>query len=334
MKDTLRTISAGRDLTRSEAHALFDAILSGGVEPAMMGAVLGALATKGESIEEITGAAEVMREKVTPVRCSATCIDTCGTGGDGISTFNVSTTAALIAAAAGATVAKHGNTTNTRVSGSAEVMAQLGINLEAGLETIERCLAEARIAFLFAVKFHPGMKHAAPVRKALGIRTIFNLLGPLTNPAGATRQVLGVNRPELTEKLAIVLRNLGSEHAMIVHGTDGLCDFTITGETRITELRDGRTTTYNLRPESVRLSPAKLRSLQVDSPEASATAIREILSGQPGPRRDHAVLNAGAAVYVAGLAKDLEGGVRRAEEVLDDGRAAQTLDKLVELSNA
>lgn len=333
MKAYLQKLIHGESLSRSEAHAVFDRIMSGEVEPVQIAAVLTALAAKGESIEEIVGAAEVMRERVTRIACSADCIDTCGTGGDGISTFNVSTTAAVIAAAGGATVAKHGNKTHTRSSGSAEVLASVGVNLDADIRTVERCLAEARIGFLFAIKLHPAMKYAGPVRTALGVRTIFNFLGPLTNPAGARRQVVGVPHADLTEKLARALKELGAERAMVVHGLDGLCDLTITGETRISELADGVLSTYAVTPESVGLPRGDLSELLVDSPEASAAAVREILSGRRSARRDHAVLNAAAALVVAGLVDDLPSGVQRAQKAIDDGDAKRTLDLLVRLSN-
>ena len=395
----LEKLIARHDLTRGEARGAFERIMSGQVHDAAIGAFLAALAAKGETVDEIVGAAEAMRARVTPVRCDADCIDTCGTGGDGISTFNVSTTAAIIAAAAGATVAKHGNLSHTRVSGSAEVLKALGVNIEAGVEVVERCLREVRFGFLFARQLHPTMKYAAAARQALGIRTIINLLGPLTNPAGARRQVIGVPQPELTEKLAEALRRLGATHVMVVHGMDGLCDLTITGETRVTELRAecgvrsaecGVSRTYHLGPEEVALARGRLEDLKVDSPARSADAVRRILGGERGPRRDHALLNAAAALVVAGLTEDpplagpadpspegaryaspgqrpgeppeqqvralkgranpatvsltaededaapmhdLRRGLALAAAAIDEGRARQTLDRLIELSN-
>jgi anthranilate phosphoribosyltransferase len=274
-----------------------------------------------------------MREVCTPVRCNRDCIDTCGTGGDGISTFNVSTTAALIAAATGVVVAKHGNRTNTRVCGSAEVMAALGVNIEADVPTVERCLDRVGIGFLYARKLHPAMKYAAPVRLAMGIRTVFNVLGPLTNPAGARRQVMGVSRLDQTESLARVLGELGAVHAWVVHGLDGLCDMTITGETQVSEWKNGAVRTFRVRPENVGLAQAARSMLLVDSPAASAEAVRAILNGESGPRRDHAAINAAAALVVAGVASDLSDGVDRARAALDSGAAAATLDRLIEESN-
>jgi anthranilate phosphoribosyltransferase len=337
--ETVAQLSGGRHLSRERMREVFELIMTGQVEPAAMGGFLKALAAKGETVEEIAGAADVMNEKVTRVRCDAECIDTCGTGGDGISTFNVSTTAAIIASAAGAVVAKHGNRTNTRCSGSAEVAAALGVNLDAPVPVLERCLRECRIAFLFAPNLHPAMRYAGPVRKQLGIRTIFNYLGPLTNPAGAKRQVLGVARPEMTETLAGVLAARGAVSAWVVTGETGvadrpyLCDLTITGETRISEVRDGQVRTFTVKPSDVSLEPAPLDALLVDSPQASAEAVLAILSGRDqGPRRRHALLNAGAALIVAGIAKDLFAGIGRAAQAVDSGAAMARLHELARLS--
>ena len=323
------------DLSEDEAHELFGQIMGGQLTEMDIAAVLTALASKGETVEELAGAARAMREKVTPVRVAAAteAIDTCGTGGDGISTFNVSTASAVVAAGAGATVAKHGNRTNTRASGSAEVLAALGVNIDADVPTAERCLAEARIGFLFAIKLHPAMKYAAPVRKQLGIRTIFNLLGPLTNPARVKRQVLGVNRPELTEKIAGVLQRLGAERAMVVHGLDGLCDLTIGGPSRVSELSGGTVRTYQIDPAEVGLQTGRLEELMIDSPQASADAVRAVLGGQGGARRDIVLLNTAAALVVAGLADDLTDGVGKAAKSIDSGAARQTLDTWVRVSN-
>ncbi len=328
----LEKLTARQDLTQDEAYGVFERIMSGEAGEAEIAGLLVGLAAKGETVDEIVGAARAMRDKVSRVRCDADCIDTCGTGGDGISTFNVSTTAALIAAAAGATVAKHGNRTNTRTSGSAEVLQALGVNIEADVPTLERCLRECRIAFLFAPRLHPAMKYAVPVRKVLKVRTIFNLLGPLTNPAGAKRQVLGVPRAAFTELLANALSRLGATRAMVVHGADGLCDLTITGPTRVSELTDGRVRTYEVRPEDAGLPSAPLETLMVDTIQASADAVRAVLDGRPGPRRDFALLNAAAALRVAGLCEDLRDGVRRAAEVVDRGAARETLAQLVKVS--
>lgn len=324
IKTVFATLSRGEDLTRDQMRGMFERIMSGSVRESVTGALLGALSVKGESLDELVGAAEAMRAMARPIACDAECLDTCGTGGDGISTFNVSTTAAIIAAAAGATVAKHGNRSTSRCSGSTEVLDCLGIDIHAEDATVERSLREARIGYLNAQRLHPAMSHAAAVRSALPFRTVFNLLGPLTNPAGAKRQVVGVPRYELLGLIASALLELGAEHAWVVHGADGLCDLTITGETRVLEVRDGRMEEFTVVPEEVGLERGELSALIVDSPAASAEAIQGILRGVPGPQRDHALLNAGAAIVVAGLAKELAGGVKIASDAVDNGSALDT----------
>lgn len=333
LQDAIAVLSAGRHLSREEMRLVFEQIMTGRVEGEAMGELLRILAKKGETADEIAGAADVMNDKVTRVACSADCIDTCGTGGDGISTFNTSTAAAIIAAAAGAVVAKHGNRTHTRVSGSAEAIAELGVTLDAPVPVLERCLRECGIAFLYAPNLHPAMRYAAPVRKALGIRTIFNLLGPLTNPAGARRQLLGTPKPELTELLADALGARGAVQAWVVHAHNGLCDLSITGPTRVTELLGGRIRTFEVHPSDVGFATAPLEALLVESPQASAAAIRAILKGEDrGPRRRHALLNAAAALVVAGLADDLPAALPRAAEAIDSGASLRTLEHLVRIS--
>jgi len=337
--EIIKSIRAGQHLSREQMRNVFEQIMTGQVEPNLMGEFLKALAEKGETVDEIAGAADVMNEKVTRVRCEADCIDTCGTGGDGISTFNVSTTAAIIAAAAGATVAKHGNRTHTRVSGSAEAVAELGVNLDADIPVLEKCLRDCRIAFLYAPNLHPTMKYAGPVRKKLGIRTIFNVLGPLTNPAGAKRQLLGTSSPELTEKLAQVLAARGATFAWVVHAHNGLCDLSITGPTRVTEVRtdaagQAKLRTFEITPADVGFEPAPLEDLLVDSPQTSAAAIRAIITGEDlGARRRHALLNAAAALVVAGLTEHLPDGLALATNAIDTGAAASTLEALAKVSN-
>lgn len=333
MQTYLAKLVVGTSLTRDQAREVFGRIMAGEVEPAVLGAFLAALAAKGENADELVGAAEAMRAAATKVRCDRPCIDTCGTGGDGISTFNVSTTAAIIAAAAGAVVAKHGNRTNTRVSGSAEALAALGVNIDADVATVERCLAKVGIAFLYARNLHPAMKHAAPVRQALGVRTIFNLLGPLCNPAGATRQVLGVSRPAHVDLLAAALLALDAERAWVVHGADGLCDLSITGPTQIAELHEGAVRRLVVTPEDAGLSRAPLAALLVETPQESAAAVRAILDGERGPRRDHALLNAAAALVVCGSAGDLCQAVGMAATVVDSGAARRKLAELVSASH-
>ena len=325
LKRIFATLAARRDLTREQSRQVFEDVMSGRLPDGALGALVGGLFTKGECVDELVGAAEAMRAHALKVACDAKAIDTCGTGGDGISTFNVSTTAAIIAAAAGATVAKHGNRSVTRASGSTEALTCLGIDVSADPTTVERCLATVRIGYLNARKLHPAMKNAAAVRQAIPQRTIFNLLGPLTNPAGVRRQVVGVPAPHLTEMIARALLDLGAIHAWVVHGADGLCDLTITGSTMAVEVRDGALRRFTVTPEMVGLRRGLLAELLVDSPQSSAARIQAILRGEKGPARDHALLNAGAAIVVGGLAEDLAEGVALAAGAIDGGAAAETL---------
>ena len=334
MKEIIAAIQAGKHLDRSTAREVFDRVMSGQVPAAELGALLCALHNKGETVDELIGAAEAMRAAAVRIRCECPCLCTCGTGGDGISTFNVSTTSAIIAAAAGAVVAKHGNRTNTRVSGSAEVLSALGVNIDADVATVEACLRDIGLAFLYARNLHPAMKHAAVVRQTLRARTIFNLLGPLCNPAGATRQVLGVSRPDHLELMAGALRELGCERAWVVHSRDGLCDLSITGTTEVCELRAGGLRRFVLSPADAGLAESPLAALLVGSTAESAEAVRDILAGKEGPRRDHALLNAGAALVVAGLNEDIRAGVARAAKAVDSGAALGKLDSLAERTSS
>lgn len=326
LKAAFETVTSGHDLTRADARAIFERIMAGDVPNETLAGLLGALATKGEAVEEIVGAAEAMRANMVPIRCDADCIDTCGTGGDGIRTFNVSTTAAIVAAAAGATVAKHGNRSTTRASGSTEVLEQLGIDVNADPTVVEKSLATARIGYLNARDLHPAAKRAAPVRQAIPVRTIFNLLGPLANPAGAKRQVLGVPRPELADKIAAALVELGAVHAWVVHGDDGLCDLTITAPTTVLEVRDGSVHRLRVAPEDVGMKRAPLGALQANSPQESAAIVLDVLQKQTGPPRDHVLLNAGAALVVAGRVEDLREGTVVAARAIDSGAAVETLN--------
>lgn len=327
--DLLRRLIAREDLNADQTQALFAALMDNQLEPPMMAAILTALASKGETVDELVGAAQAMRARVTPVGGppGVAAIDTCGTGGDGKPVFNVSSTVAVVAAAAGATVAKHGNRSNVRPSGSAEALAALGINLDADVLELERCLAQCRVAFLYAIRLHPAMKHAAPVRRALGVRTIFNLLGPLTNPAGVRRQLLGVNRPELVETMVEVLRRLGAERAMVVHGCEGLCDLSLAGPSHVGRW-DGQGVQFEeVTCDVVGAAPADLRTLYVNSPAESAGMIRRVLDGEPGPAREMVVFNAAAALWVASLAEDWAGGAALARKAIDSGAAHATLTR-------
>jgi len=333
--DMLRALMAGESLGRDESRAAFGAVMDGEFGEAQIAGLLVALAVKGETVEELTGAAEAMRGHVVPIDTGGLeVIDTCGTGGTGLSTFNISTAAALVAAGAGVHVAKHGNRTVTRASGSANVLAALGVNIDAECETVGRCLAEAGVCFCFAVRHHPAMKYAAPVRKALGVRTIFNLLGPLTNPARARRQVMGVFDARLTASVARVLGLLGAEHALVVHADDGLDELSTTAPTTISQWSDGEVVTSVVRPEDFNIPRASMDDLLIDSAEASAAVIRQVLAGRPGAARDIVVLNTAAAIYVAGKAPGIAEAIAPAEASIDSGAAGRALAKLVEISNS
>jgi anthranilate phosphoribosyltransferase len=336
LRDILLKLCRREDLTRDEATAAFDHIMSGAATEAQIGGLLVGLAAKGSAVDELIGAAAVMRARSVRVTVpnGTTVLDTCGTGGDVKGTFNISTAAALIAAAAGVTVVKHGNRSASGKTGSADVLEALGVNLDGPTAGAERCLAAANICFAFARGHHPAMRHVAAARSSLGIPTLFNLLGPLTNPGGARHQLIGVFAPELTEKMAAVLRELGSERAWVVHADDGLDEISTMGPTRVTELRDGHVRTWRLDPADVGLPIARLGDLQVDSVDEAAAAIRSILAGVRSPMRDIAVLNAAAALAVAGRAGSLAEGIRLAASAVDDGRARQALDRLVSESNA
>ena len=328
-------VMAGRGLSREKAAQVFGELIAGHLSDQRVAQFLTALADKGETVEEIVGAAQVMRRHVVRIACDEPdAIDTCGTGGDGISTFNVSTVAALVAAGAGAKVAKHGNRSNSRRSGSAEVLLALGVDIHAPPALVARCIREIGIGFLFAAGLHPAMKRVVDIRRRIGRPTIFNLLGPLTNPAFVRRQIVGVPRMALMETIAPALDQLGIVRAFVVHGHDGLCDLTITGPSSYVELRDGRTAQHTIQPEDFGLSRAPLDTLRIESPEESAEVIRAILSGRLGPHRDHTLLNAAAALTAAGITADLSEGIERAAASIDSGAAAETLKKLAELTEA
>ena len=334
IKEAIRRLTERRDLTAEECAQAMNEVMSGEATPAQVAAFIVALRMKGETPEEITGCARVMRAKARRIEAGAEVVlDTCGTGGDARNTFNISTAAAFVAAGAGATVAKHGNRAVSSHSGSADVLRQLGVNIEAGPDVVERCLREARIGFLYAPMLHEAMKFAIGPRREIGVRTVFNLLGPLTNPAGARHQVIGVYDPALPPILAAVLKNLGSERCLVVHGDDGLDEITTTGKTLVAELKDGEVTTRELAPEQFGLPRAKLSDLVVRSVEEAAEAVRSVLKGERGPRRDIVALNAGAAIMVAGLAADLSSGIRRAEQVIDTGAAEKALQALIRITN-
>jgi anthranilate phosphoribosyltransferase len=332
---TLRAVLAGERLSREQAHQAFAHIMEGEMAEAQVAGLLIALAARGESADEIAGAAMAMRDHVVRIDTGgAEVVDTCGTGGTGLPTFNISTCAAMVAAGAGVKMAKHGNRTSTRASGSADVLAALGVNIDADPATVTRCIAEAGVGFCFAVRCHPAMRHAAPVRKALGVRTLFNLLGPLTNPAGARSQLMGVFHDDLTELIAKVLAALGARRAMVVHAADGLDEISITAPTRISEVRDGLVTgTHSVEPETFGFERASLDALMVKDAAESAAVVRQVLSGTDGPARDIVLLNAAAALTVAGMAETIADGIPLARESIDTGRAMNALEKLIAVSN-
>ncbi|MDP6045304.1 MAG: anthranilate phosphoribosyltransferase [Phycisphaerae bacterium] len=328
--ELLSRVVAGSDLSREQAYWAFMQIMGGQWTPAQIAAVLTALAAKGETVDEITAAAQAMRDHAVKIDTAGLdVIDTCGTGGTGLKTFNISTTAALVLAGAGAKVAKHGNRTNTRSSGSADVLEALGVNLDAGETAVAESLKQAGVCFCYARLCHPAMKHAGPIRRELGVRTIFNVLGPLTNPAGAKRQLMGVFSDALTEPIANVLANLGAERVMVVHAADGLDEISTTSETRISQFDGEKVTTKTITPEEFGVARANMDDLLIDSPEASADVIRTILGGQSGPARDIVLLNAAAGLFVAGKADDMQAGLAMAAESIDSGAAAGALEKLI-----
>ncbi len=320
---------ARRDLAPDEMETLIGRLMDGELSAPLQAALLAALATKGETVGELAGAATAMRRRARRVdHHRREVVDTCGTGGDGKGTFNISTAAALAAAAAGVPVAKHGNRSVSSRSGSADVLEALGVTVEQGPERAAAALDQIGIAFLFAPGYHPAMRRVMPVRQALGVRTMFNVLGPLTNPAGAGRQLLGVYAPQLVETLAGVLRELGSRRALVVHGEDGLDEITTTGATRVAELRDGRITTYTLTPEQVGIERVPAAALAGGTPDDNAAALERVLAGERGALFDVTALNAGAAILVAGLADDLATAVESARLALVSGAARDKLDQL------
>ena len=322
-----------QDLTVEEAAAAMEEIMEGRAQPAHIAGLLVGLAMKGERPAEVVGLARTMRAKATKLsREYPGVFDTCGTGGDRAHTFNVSTVAALVLAACGVRVAKHGNRSVSSRCGSADVFEALGVNVAADPTVVERCLNELGIAFFFAPTFHPSMRHAAQTRRELGVRTAFNLLGPLTNPAGATRQLVGVPRPELTELVARSLALLGTERAWVVHGADGLDEISTTGYTKVSECRDGAVNTFYIHPADVGLPKASPEALRGGDASRNAAILRNLLNGEPGAARDIVLLNAAAALLVAGVESRLEGGLAKAAEAIDSGRAAAVLDRLVTLS--
>lgn len=333
IRDSVRKLVEGKDLSKDEAFEAMSDIMSGNVSEPLIASFLTALRMKGETVAEIAGCARAMRAKATKIETKRSdVIDTCGTGGDSLGTFNISTAAAIVSCGAGAIVAKHGNRAISSRCGSADVLKALGVNIETPKEKVEQCLDEVGIAFLFAPMMHGAMKYAAPVRRELGIRTVFNILGPLTNPAGARRQLIGVFDPRLTESLANVLLELGSERAMVVHGEGGLDEMSTIGKTTISELKDGAVTTYDFHHSSVGVPSTSIREIAGGDAEFNAKIVRDVVGGKKNPQRDITVLNAGAALYVAGMASTLKEGIALANESIDSGNALKKLEALIAIT--
>ncbi len=330
-RENLNKIIKGDDLSETQMSQMISEIFSGNVTDAQIGAMMAALATKGETFQELAGAARAMRRKAIRIQASAaTIVDTCGTGGDGAQTFNISTTTAFVVAGCGVTVAKHGNRSVSSQCGSADLLEALGVNLDTNPEIVEEAVQEIGIGFLFAPLFHGAMRHAAKARKEVGIRSIFNMLGPLTNPAAANCQLLGVYAPELTEMFANALQLLGAKRAFVVHGHDGLDEISVCAPTRVSELKDGLIRTYDITPEQFFGKPASSGDLSGGSPEENAEITRKILDGEKGPKRNVVLLNAAAALLAAERAKDLREGIQMAETSIDEGSAAEKLEALIE----
>ncbi len=334
IQEAIIQLLARDSLTQEQARSVMEQIMSGLASDAQIGGYLIALRMKGETIDEITGSAQAMRAKALALTVSGTVVDTCGTGGDGSGTFNISTTAAFVVAAQGIVVAKHGNRALSSKSGSADLLAALGVNIDAELSVVQRCLAEVGMGFLFAPRHHSAMRHVAGPRRELAVRTLFNLLGPLTNPANAAFQLVGLFADHWVEPIAHVLGRLGVQHALVVHGADGLDEITTTGKTHVAELHEGgRVVSYTVEPEQFGLT--RVHPLDLHGGDAAANAIltRRVLSGEKGAHRDIVLLNAGAAIYAARRADTLAIGVEMAAEAIDSGRASHCLEQLIVVSN-
>ncbi|MGR3218526.1 MAG: anthranilate phosphoribosyltransferase [Candidatus Anammoxibacter sp.] len=334
-KDLVGKVIANIDLTPSEAKDAICCIVDGNATNSQIGAFLTALKIKGETIDEITAFAKVMRDNATFVNTKGeTVVDVCGTGGDGKGTFNISTVVSFVLAGAGVKVAKHGNRASSSSCGSADVLKLLGVNIDATVNTVEKCIEEANIGFLFAPGLHRSMKNVALIRKELGIRTIFNLLGPITNPAGVKHQVVGVYSENLTETIASVLKNLGSKHALVVHGTDGMDEISISDKTKVSELVNGKIKNYYISPEDFNMSGKSISELIVETPEKSASAVKDVLKGEMGAKRDIVLLNAAAGFVASDVAGDLREGIQLAVRSIESGKALSALTNLINISCA
>ena len=334
IQSAIRHVTEKDNLSRSDMRTVMNSIMTGQCSPAQIAGFLIGLRMKGETIDEITAAAEVMREIATPVKVRQDyLIDTCGTGGDGANTFNISTTAAFVVAAAGACVAKHGNRSVSSRSGSADVLEAAGVKLDLSADQVAECINRIGIGFMFAPLHHSAMKHAIGPRRELGVRTIFNVLGPLTNPAGTPNQVLGVFSDKWLEPLARVLQRLDSEHVMVVHAEDGMDEISLSAPTKVTELIDDEIKNYILTPEQFGIKPATLDTLTVNSIDDSLIKMKSVLDGEESPAKDIISLNAGAAIYTAGITDNLESGINKAQQTIESGDAKSKFEALIKLSN-
>ena len=334
LKPWIARVAEGERLSAADSAEAFDIMMSGEATPSQIGAFLMGLRVRGETVDEIAGGASAMRAKASPIRAPAGAVDVVGTGGDGSGSLNVSTAAAIVVAGAGVPVAKHGNRAMSSQCGSADVLAALGVAIDCDLGLVQRALDEAGLCFMLAPRHHGAMRHVGPTRQEMGTRTIFNLLGPLSNPAGVRRELMGVFAAHWVDPLARVLGQLGAEHAWVVHGDDGLDEMTVTGPTQVAELRDGTVTTFEVAPEDAGLARAAPAALRGADAESNARAVRELLAGARSAYRDIVVLNAAAALVVAGQADGLADGARRAAESIDSGRARTALDRMAAITSA
>jgi anthranilate phosphoribosyltransferase len=334
IRDAIVKVAGGRDLGEAEAAQAMEELMTGEATPGQVGAFLTALRIKGESVDEIVGMARIMREKSLRVSAGDGLLDTCGTGGDGLGTFNVSTTAALVCAGAGVRVAKHGNRAATSQSGSADVLEALGAYLELSPQQVQACIDKAGFGFMFAQAFHPAMRFVAPVRREIGVRTIFNFLGPLTNPAGAQHQLLGVGDPTIAPKLVEALGRLGTRRALVVYSEEGLDEVSLSAPTQVHELHDGRIDAYKIEPQDAGLASTTLAQLRGGTAQENAERLRAIFGGAQGPDRDFVLINAGAALLAADRASDLKAGVQLAAQAIDSGAATRALDEFVAVSRS
>ncbi len=334
IQEAISRLVEGGSLTTDEAAKVMNEIMEGEVTPAQFGAFVTALRLKGETVEEIAGFVKTMRAKAIPVLTKEPVVDVVGTGGDGMNTFNISTAAAFVVAGAGQKVAKHGNRAASSKSGAADVLEALGVKLDLSADEVKRCIEEVGIGFMFAQAFHPAMKYAGPPRREIGIRTVFNIIGPLTNPAGARTYLLGVADTSLVEKLALVLQSLDCDHALVVHGEDGLDEITTTGKSHVCELKRGKIHTYTIEPGELGLIKSSLNDLKGGDAAENAVLLKDILSGKKGPQRDIVLLNAAAALVASNRAKSIEEGIKMAIDSIDKGQAMDRLKKLVEYSQS